>query len=843
MIRLLVDAVRDVSARLATRRFALGLVLALALPAVFALVFTAATAPALDAQARIPVAVVNLDEGIEGARGASVNSGAELVDDLADSSELAWDAVDEDAALAGLADGTYALVLEIPADYSEKVASVDGSDPTRAQIRIISTGSENVLATRAGSAALKQVQSRLRADLGEQYMLRVLNSVNGQASSLSLTADGAVMLDSAYDALEQGTGAIAEGLEQTAVGTDALAQGVDAIASGVTAAGTGASTIADTMDTTAEQYEALATGAEGVSTGLTSLHQGLSALITQVSSSLDTASASLGDLVQLQAVLAQQAPELSAAASEMSDATPGLSDSAEAVRNGIDGARSGVEVVVEQADALSEAAVGLDGTGGLVGDARKIDEIASDWLDRERIIELAEALEAEAPDESQQALIAQFETDISTYTEAYAKLDGDAAALTEQVEQTSASAESAAEGLDSAYSAAESFENSAVAFSASAERVSASAGLISTSLDESADSVTTAMRAVIAAKTLVDDGVALTPGEDPMSISTLVDQLSSDGLLGQGAAAVAAGTAATPQVLTGFSRAVDQLGQGNPLLGESLGQVGTGVSGLGDGLSALASVQGQLSSGVGQLREGQQTINETLSVAGDELGELASSRDERAEVAASPVTLTTTTLDRVEESAASVAPIAFGIVLWAGALAASYVLPLADRRAVLAGRALPSIFAGFVLTAAFCLAQAAVAGVLLVVFGGASPAHAGGLAALLAFASCAFAAVAQALRLACGRFAAAISLSLLFVQLLCAGAILPAFFTGGVFSALGQVLPAPALIEGLRGAMAGSLANFGGACLVLALWLVVGFATSLFCTARLRSVHPERAFA
>lgn len=135
MIRLLVDAVRDVSARFASRRFALVLVLVLALPAIFALVFTAATAPALDGQARIPVAVVNLDEGIDGARGSTVNSGAELVDDLMDSSELAWDAVDEDTALAGLTDGTYALVLEIPADYSEKVASVDGSDPARARSR------------------------------------------------------------------------------------------------------------------------------------------------------------------------------------------------------------------------------------------------------------------------------------------------------------------------------------------------------------------------------------------------------------------------------------------------------------------------------------------------------------------------------------------------------------------------------------------------------------------------------------------------------------------------------------------------------------------------------------
>ena len=844
MIRLLVDAVRDVSARLASRRFALVLVLVLALPAVFALVFTAATAPALDGQARIPVAVVNLDEGIDGARGSTVNSGAELVDDLMDSSELAWDAVDEDTALAGLSDGTYALVLEIPADYSEKVASVDGSDPARAQIQIISSGSENVLATRAGSAALKQVQSRLRADLGEQYMLRVLNNVNGQASTLSLSADGAVMLDSAYDALEQGTVAIAEGLEQTASGTDALAEGVDAIASGVTAAGAGASTVADAMDSTAEQYEALVSAAQGVSSGLTSLHQGLSALVTQASGSLDAASASLGDLVQLQTVLSQQVPGLSAAATEMSDAAPGLSDSATAVRDGIDGARSGVETVAGQADALSEAAVGSDGTGGLVGDARKIDDIAGEWLDRERIIELAEALEAEEPDESQRELIAQFETDASTYAEVSSQLDEDATALAEQAEQTSASAASAAEGLDDAYSAAESFDTSAAAFLSSAERASTAAGLISASCDESSDSVMTAMRAVIAAKMmLVDDEGALAPGAGFASISTLVDQLASDGLVGRGVAVLATGTAATPQVLTGFSSAVDQLGQGNLALGSALGQVGTGISSLGGGLSALAGVQTQLSSGVGQLREGQQTINETLSVAGDELGELASSRDERAEVAVSPVTLTTTTLDRVEGSAASVAPIAFGIVLWAGALAASYVLPLADRRAVLAGRALPSVLAGFVLTTACCLVQAAVAGVLLVVFGGASPAHAGGLAALLAFASITFAAVAQALRLTCGRLAGAVSLSLLFVQLLCAGAILPAFFTGGVFSALGQVLPVPAFIEGLRGAMAGSLANFGGACFVLALWLVVGFAASLLGTARLRFVRPERAFA
>ncbi len=126
-----------------------------------------------------------------------------------------------------------------------------------------------MLATKEGSAVLRQVQARLRSDLGENYLLNVLNNVRSQASTLTLTADGGVMLDSAYDALVAGTSAMAEGLEQTASGTGALAESVGAIASGVTAVGAGAESLAAGMDATNDQVIApLAAGAEATAAGV-----------------------------------------------------------------------------------------------------------------------------------------------------------------------------------------------------------------------------------------------------------------------------------------------------------------------------------------------------------------------------------------------------------------------------------------------------------------------------------------------------------------------------------------------------------------------------------------------
>ena len=310
------------------------LVLALAaliIPVALLAVAAAVAGPALDATERIPVAVVNLDKGATDAKGRTVSYGEDLVDSLQQTDDLAWAVVDEDKADAGIADGSYALTLKVPKDYSEKVASLSGDEPEKATVEIVSDGSGNVLATRAGASALRQVQSRLKSTLGEDYLLSVLNDVRGQATRLSVTADGSVMLDAGYDALKQGAGAISTGLNQTAEAAGQLTDGLGQIAGGVTAAGTGADALAQGITAVRQQAAAplaqgagaLATGLDQVATTAQTMGQGMSSIGTALGTLQQTLAGANGDLAGLMNMggeLAQQGAALQGASASLAQA-------------------------------------------------------------------------------------------------------------------------------------------------------------------------------------------------------------------------------------------------------------------------------------------------------------------------------------------------------------------------------------------------------------------------------------------------------------------------------------------------------------------------------------------
>ena len=361
MSHLIDSFVSAARAQLRSHRAA-ALVVALIAPALAAAVLVCALAPSLGDSERVPVAVVNLDEGARNEDGAMVRAGEDLVDQLEDTSTLAWSVVDEQAADDGLADGTYALALKIPEDYSECVASLSGSSPTKATVEIVSTGSENVLATRAGSAALQQVQARLRSDLGEDYLLSVLNDVQSQASRLTLTSDGSVMLDAGYDALEQGADAIASGLEQTASGADQLGSGLGQIADGVAAAGSGAAALGKGLAAISDQAATpLAQGAEALVSGLDTISettQTMGAGVEQVGSALSSLSDTLGSGMDSVSELGfagkQIATEGLALTQALSGATTSLDGAADAVASAASAATSAVELVASPRCALSE---------------------------------------------------------------------------------------------------------------------------------------------------------------------------------------------------------------------------------------------------------------------------------------------------------------------------------------------------------------------------------------------------------------------------------------------------------------------------------------------------------
>ena len=375
---------------LGSERSRLCVAAAAVLPLVCALAVVAVLGAAADAQDRIPVAVVNLDEGATDASGARIRAGEDLVDDLTESGDLAWSVVSEDEAAEGLDDGTYELALTIPENYSACVASVEKGDPRQAEVTVTAADGGNAFAEQAGSAVLKQVQARVRADLGENYVLSSLSDVQGSASKLTLTADGATMLDEGYEQLADGSEAVGEGMRTMADAVPELTDGLGQIAEGVTSTGTGTLALAEGISTLDSQGTSqLASGAGALAQASDTMAEGISSLSLIASGfeeGFDTLASTLDEAEAGLRALAGAVADVDALAGQLQRATAPTGSLGAAVAS-VDASASDAQKALDE---VSEAAAGLpDQTEEL---ARSL---SSDDADDPGLAEEAASLEAE----------------------------------------------------------------------------------------------------------------------------------------------------------------------------------------------------------------------------------------------------------------------------------------------------------------------------------------------------------------------------------------------------------------------------------------------------------------
>lgn len=860
--------------------------LVLMVPLAVCLALVLAFSPAIDAANRVPVAVVNLDEGARDASGRKVAHGEDLVESLLDTADLAWHAVGEDEAAAGLADGTYALVLTIPADYSEKVASAGTDDPQQADITIASSGAGNVLATETASAALRQVQSRLKSDLGEHYIVSVLSDVRGQASKLTLASDGAVMLDDAYAALLDGTRAVGDALGETASGAGALTSGLDQIAQGVTAAGTGADAVAAGIDATSEQgvgllaqgATALAEGLDGVSTATTTLGaqvSGMGDTLMELTGTLSASAQDLGSLGKDALTIAGQQQSLAASLERARGMGGDIRTEADAMLRGATAATDGVASVASDAGTLATELSNKDVMApGISQQLAQIDEqyeeVSGALNDLTgQLAELVARFDGTVADdtdtagsvEGDAAELEALSAEIARVQERLAQLDEDRTALIERVdaaaakaETLSSSASSASEGLTSVATARENLEQALAGtdaeggFDEAFAAVEQSAGTIASTAASMGETGAAAAGDVAGVLTNETDPMATLPvlavqaRELGKGVTTVGEQLGADGAIGGGAAGIATGAGSLGQALDVLSEASSTIGLGNRALGQALSAVSQGASGLGTGLSAMAGAQDQIATGIDQLSEASQGVTDTMSDAADVLGSASSNYDERADVAANPVRFRMGDA-KVASAPAALAPVCLAVAVWVGAMLAMCMIPALDARAAWMGRGLVAAVSTGAVFAVFALAQTVVLGAVCIGALGLPVEDPVLFWALLTGGSLAAASIAFAVRTIAPRAAVPIMLGALVIQLLVAGAILPAYFSNGFSSALGSILPLPVLAEALRSAMAGQGSGVAAAMGALLVALVLPIVFVVGHVLRGPSVRPERVAA
>lgn len=848
------------------------------LPVVVCLLLAAAIGGALDASARIPVAVVNLDEGATDADGRQVAYGQDLVDSLMDAGELDWHETDERAAEAGLQDGTFELALTIPERYSEDVASVEGASPEQAVIEISSGSASNPLSTAAGSAVLRQVQSRLKSNLGRNYIISVLSNVRGQAARLSLAADGSVMLDSAFDGVQQGASAIADGIDQTASGASALSGGIGQIAQGVSALGTGTEQLSGGMRAAAAGLAPLSDGASALSAGLqyasdatVRMGSALEGIGGQLDGLSATASSAMDDLSRAGAGAAQIAGQgasgLAGALQEAVAAHERVDDLAGRL-TGVSAAQEAVAGVATEAQTLSSElshAVAPDGSdaGGLVErlaelDAR-YDDVADQLLgiaaDGSREASGAPGDPAATGDDGQadpSAEVSELQGELERLraerSELMARL-GDAAGSAQAL---STSAQTASDGLSEAVSAQGELSGALDDYDAAAQEVESSSQAIQAAAQTMAQPTSRAaasllaMQAALAGTTLPDGtqlpGLAGTVSTLGRGVSQIGEQLGADGAIGAGAAGIAKGVEPLGGLLDGFADAASGIGDGASGLGSALDGAGQGVGALADGLHALSTAQDQLSEGTGQLKAAVGGVTDAASSVRDDLTRETSDYRDRAEVAASPVRIATSGPDAGQDGAAFMPAVLVGAV-WLGSLVSAALLPGVSSRDVVAGAAARSLLRAAGGYLGLGLVQAAA---LLVAGGlaGMLPAREAwwALALLMACTAMAGSLCALALRCAAGRFAPLAFLGLMVLQILCAGVVLPPSLSEPALAALGSVLPMNGAVAAARALFAGSYGGIAGAAAISAAWAALALAAAALTARRRRRIRPEVLF-
>jgi len=179
----------------------------------------------------IPAAIVNLDQGAA-LKGKPLEAGKEVTESLIESGELDLTQMSAGEAAADLASGSIYYVVTIPENFSEAIASAEGSSPEKAKLQFTFNDSNSYLATIIGEDASEQVINQVNKTIGGKAVNQVLVSVQDSGTELEKAVAGAGKLAGGLGKAKQGSGKLASGSKELAGGIGKAQEGSVKLAAG-----------------------------------------------------------------------------------------------------------------------------------------------------------------------------------------------------------------------------------------------------------------------------------------------------------------------------------------------------------------------------------------------------------------------------------------------------------------------------------------------------------------------------------------------------------------------------------------------------------------------------------
>lgn len=298
---------------------------------------------------KVPVALVNSDEG---------DAGEQVTDELLERSPMDFHLVSADEARKGVENGTFYLAMEIPSDFTDAAKSVNTEDPRQAKINVTLNETNGFIPTMLGNTASSQVAEAVSSTVGAEVVNQLFVGFNTIGDGMDQAAEGAGKLDDGAtkakdggEQLDDGATRLDDGLQEFNSQLQKMPDAAKQLDDGVGRLQDGAAKLSDGISTAADGSQQLASGLGELQSGTDTLGAGAAQVaggvdkITGVAGSLGEAQNALNDI---DANLAQVIADLDASPIP---GTEVIADQARAIRAQIN---SGALAAVTGNDLVSQ---------------------------------------------------------------------------------------------------------------------------------------------------------------------------------------------------------------------------------------------------------------------------------------------------------------------------------------------------------------------------------------------------------------------------------------------------------------------------------------------------------
>lgn len=177
---------------------------------------------------RVPVAVVNSDQPVD-SRGEHINAGEQFVQQLKATDIFDWNFVDSAEARHGLQEGRYYFTIEVPSDFSTKLATAADRNPERASLQLVKNDANGYTAGIMADTVQTELQNQINAAAHATYARALYGELDQARGKLQLASEASKQLVEGTDLSKQGTAALSKGLNGVRDGTGEVSRGVQSI--------------------------------------------------------------------------------------------------------------------------------------------------------------------------------------------------------------------------------------------------------------------------------------------------------------------------------------------------------------------------------------------------------------------------------------------------------------------------------------------------------------------------------------------------------------------------------------------------------------------------------------